>query len=478
MRFSHLLFSTGLFLAGCAVSASFDAGELSIRESMKISEMKSLEDITPEMAGFWLSNGYGELVKVDEDGLELWQHTPEFCYPTGEDSESFTDYIDSYHLSDDKKTLRVGISVEQHTYEFTRLGDLPSHCMENYSKSPIDNFEVFVSYMSNHYAFFDLHGVNWDAEVVAAREKVSEEMSETELFDLMAYMMRDLEDSHLGLSAEIDGEDKTFNPDPGNAYSQVNQMATDVGEEASAYRHSFRGSIWHENIADRILGGKGELVANNRIQYGLVDEDIGYFAAITMGLYSEDGGPIEDIGILDEIMNKAVDLYNKKDVKAVIIDNSVNHGGYDFISRQMASHFADQKTKIYSKRPAEAEAPYKTQLYLEPSDGSRFTGPVYVLNSDMSVSAGEIFVMSLDPLPNVTTVGEPTRGALSDILAKTLPNGWELGISNEIYLDYEGTFWEDRGIEPDWPLDVFANGKLAEGHAAAVQKIVDKIRSE
>lgn len=53
--------------------------------------------------------------------------------------------------------------------------------------------------------------------------------------------------------------------------------------------------------------------------------------------------------------------------------------------------------------------------------------PVFVLTSDVTVSAAGTLLLSLRALPNVTHLGATTRGALSDVLTKPLLNGWEVG---------------------------------------------------
>ena len=63
-------------------------------------------------------------------------------------------------------------------------------------------------------------------------------------------------------------------------------------------------------------------------------------------------------------------------------------------------------------------------------------------------------------LPNVTLVGEATMGILSDNLYKDLPNGWEISLSNEIYLDPQGELYEDIGIPPDVEIPVFGKEDL------------------
>jgi carboxyl-terminal processing protease len=74
-------------------------------------------------------------------------------------------------------------------------------------------------------------------------------------------------------------------------------------------------------------------------------------------------------------------------------------------------------------------------------------------------------------LPNVTHVGTHTRGAFSDVLTRRLPNGWSLGISNEVYTDPQGQVWEGRGVEPDVTLRVFDLANPLRGHTEAVRAI-------
>jgi carboxyl-terminal processing protease len=52
-------------------------------------------------------------------------------------------------------------------------------------------------------------------------------------------------------------------------------------------------------------------------------------------------------------------------------------------------------------------------------------------------------------LPNATRIGTPTYGVLSDALEKTLPNGWSVGVSNEVYAAVDGNLYEGRGIPPN-----------------------------
>jgi carboxyl-terminal processing protease len=92
------------------------------------------------------------------------------------------------------------------------------------------------------------------------------------------------------------------------------------------------------------------------------------------------------------------------------------------------------------------------------------------------VSAAEIFTMAMRALPNVTHVGQTTRGSLSDQLTKRLPNGWRLTLSNEVYLDATGAAWEGIGIPPEVPIQVFPEQEQTATVVPAVWAVVDCIR--
>lgn len=120
-------------------------------------------------------------------------------------------------------------------------------------------------------------------------------------------------------------------------------------------------------------------------------------------------------------------------------------------------------------------------IYVEPYKGSddkgaTYTKPVYLVISDITVSAAEIFVLCMKDLPRVKTIGKPTRGALSDILGKSLPNGWDFGLSNEIYLDSSGVCFEAKGIPPNIPMTILDPTKPDLGHAEVILEIAKSIK--
>jgi len=160
-----------------------------------------------------------------------------------------------------------------------------------------------------------------------------------------------------------------------------------------------------------------------------------------------------------------------KDCDGVILDMRFNHGGFDPASQIIANRFTDQKRvglykqAIYGKGRTE-----QLPIYVFPQGSYAYTKPVVLLTSDSTISAGEIFTLFTMALPHVTRMGEPTQGVLSDMLGKTLPNGWKLSLSNEIYTAIDGIVYESIGIPPHIEVPVYNDEHFYETLAALVDQ--------
>jgi carboxyl-terminal processing protease len=262
----------------------------------------------------------------------------------------------------------------------------------------------------------------------------------------------------------IDGAQRDLEPGASPTLARVSAADPTGGEKAwlQAYR---------EGILTQILAGRGRQAANNRVFWGRA-EDIGYLNFMTMGGFARNAAP-DDPRPLDAVLDEAMAAF--AGARAVIVDVSNNRGGYDTISQRIASRFAEQPVLAYSKVGVGAKAPLQP-VRVEPASGERFTGPVYLVTSDVTVSAGETFTLMMKALPNVKQVGGTTHGAFSDQLPKPLPNGWALALPAELYKGPKGEDLEGRGLAPDVPLAVFPDSDLAGGHAKAILELMKEIR--
>ena len=262
----------------------------------------------------------------------------------------------------------------------------------------------------------------------------------------------------------VDGAQRDLEPGASPTLDRV-AAADPVGGE-KAWLQAYR-----EGILTQVLAGRGRQAANNRIFWGR-NEDIGYLNLVTMGAFARNAAP-DDPRPLDAVLDEAMAAF--AGARAVIVDVSNNRGGYDTISQRVAARFAEQPVLAYSKVGVGAKAPPQP-VRVEPASGARFTGPVYLVTSDVTVSAGETFTLMMKALPNVKQVGGTTHGAFSDRLPKPLPNGWALALPAELYKGPKGEALEGRGLVPDAPMTILPDGDLAGGHAKAILELMKEIR--
>lgn len=441
--------------------------------------LKRVADLPPGVAGVWQSNGYGYVFDASEDYARLFHYTPEFCIEDEEEAAVLGYYLVHENLTYDTsgKAFYFSPPFEPYKIELKAISKRPQTCGLAVSDNPVTVFESFTSYMKTHYAFFDLYHVDWDRAVASARESVTPKMSDAELFSVLTNLMSPLKDGHLELRANIAGKEKKFEPGKSTLGYALKRMAKRDGLSKRELNNKMMRQYWITDIKRNVLGGNGEMVANDVIQYGVTSGGIGYMAITMEADFSDQGLGFEadDLTVLKKVLDDAISLFNQKSAKSVIIDLSVNFGGYDFIAREIAGRFASQRTLAYTKYAADSANKQPFPVFIEPSAGPRFTGPVIVVTSNVTVSAGEMLTMSLRALPNVVHVGEATRGAHSDVLTKKLPNGWSLDLSNEVYQDHKGEFWEGRGIPPHVQLQIFDLENPLEGHAKAIETVIKEI---
>lgn len=424
--------------------------------------------------GIWQTDGYGLVAEIADGRARTFQIAGDVCLPMeGWERLSRTLEGVDVSLAPDGRTAYLIAPHAQHRIAATRLSSLPQACTTPLPDTPIANFEAFAAVFAHSYAFFDLYGVDWDATVAQARPRVTADLPAEALFRLFAEMIAPLRDGHIELEAQIGRREISFEPNPGRTHLALTAGHPDREEAIDGFHEAF----WRGSVAQAVLGGQGEMTLNRRMQYGLIGGDVGYIALVTMGDYTRRGIDADrDLAAVDAAMEEALQSFAQAGVRAVIVDASVNYGGFDFVSRAVAERFAASPVHAYTKYAGDAVAPIRTQVQLTPSQGTRFTGPVYLLTSNITISAGEILTLAMRSLPNVTHVGEPTRGAFSDVLDRELPNGWEVSLSNEVYEDPEGRVWEGRGITPDVAMTVFPDADPIAGHRAAINAILAMIR--
>ena len=437
------------------------------------------------LRGVWLSRGYGWVLEIEADDWVRWDVTEKTAFRA--DWGDASDFLVGFDRIEAVSSRRFGLYAagEITRYAFDRLAEPPKGCRGGgtpQSDDPEINFDAFYQQFLEHYALFDLKGVDWSELYARHRDLVSAEIGEDRLLDLLAEMIAPLRDNHVAIVA------------PGRAIK-----ATKIGRQRGLVEKTLgTGPYWSNrdesnrklcSLLDReLLGGRGRSACNDLLLWGELAPGIGYLAVLGMFAFADSdrarqSGDLPqrrregaeflraDLAALEPALDRA--LAELWECGAIVVDARINGGGFDVAALAIAGRFADRRRLAFTKAARNGDAFEPTQsIFVEPSGPSQYVRPVYLLTSPLTGSAAEIFTLGMMAMPHVTRVGEPTLGILSDDLHKRLPNGWEVSLSNEIYRAPDGSLYEDRGIPPQVEAPVFFEDRLVPGLRLAVERAI------
>lgn len=411
--------------------------------------------IDSDILGIWENPRKGWRLVIQPESVTLYNYTQSLCFKDDMPTEALTSLLRFYYREDEQLVVSLRDSNSTRYY-FNALEVLPAYCISELKPTQTQVFNYFSEVMTDYYPFFDLHGVNWDALQKTYRDQITSNTSDEALFEILSTMLSDIKDGHIALEGQVGDEYKRFAPTRtrtlGPTLDELYHKQRKIRGLGAFHTDWFQRNM--KAVRKKVLKRKGQgSAADESVVWGKIG-NIGYIKILGMEGFSQtDGFSLEEekAGINAIIALAIGELAN---TKALILDIAFNRGGLDEVSLAIASHFTDQRRLVYTKAPHRSEQEPQA-IYIEPANSALYLKPVALVTSQISVSAAEIFTMAMRTIPSVTHYGEATFGALSDILSKPLPNGWQLGISNERYEDAEGEFWESRGIPPHKPIELF-----------------------
>ncbi|WP_158621687.1 S41 family peptidase [Corallococcus aberystwythensis] len=433
----------------------------------------------PDAEGVWRSRGYGWLLTVAPEGMRLHHETAAGCYPDPSSPLELKELFGAQEPGP-SEDVRDFLSAPGETrYRFDRLTALPDRCDTPHVWSAVELFDVFRATFAEHYASFPQRDPDWLARLDAQRSRVTPGMDAHALFTLFADALRSLNDAHVELVAdEASSDTLTYEARPTGTFAMLEQAAVAMNRPPNEVQREWMRA-YRDGILQTVLHGEGHHVANQRVLWGFAAPRVAYLNLLTMGGFvagTEEATPTltQELAALEPVLDEALAAF--AGAGALILDVSNNRGGYDAFARAIAERFTAQPRRAYTKWATGAKDVPPQVFTLQPTSRPSFHGPVYVVTSDVTVSAGEVLTLALRALPNVVHVGTATRGAFSDMLVKPLPNGWTVHLSNEHYTGADGEDYEARGLPPQRPLDVFGDGKdLWHAHAKALRALADSL---
>lgn len=414
----------------------------------KTLEKQDLKTAKLELNGFYELQGEGEIVEFN-DSLVVFYNSSSFnCYPYGKiPRDEFRLYFPDIKIIDENSfSNQDGYTI----LTFKKLKSEPTLC-KDLTKEQINsnayNFETLWSTFNDQYAFFEKRNVNWNSIRKKYESQFSEDTPPFEFYLLLEKMVLELKDDHS--SFEVPDE---FN----DQWQQLNQKQDDTDYKNLAkdkVLKNFVTEVQKYNGGQLAWGNIGENISY--VQLNGMDGLADYRAANASKYWKKaaksDNYEKDLIAGTHMIATKVVNQMKDKD--ACIIDLRFNSGGFDWIGLAFMSHFINKEYEVFKKKRRFEDSYTEYQIInIKPSKPA-YLQNVYLLTSPYTVSAAETTTIATLSFPNFSIIGDNTLGALSDMLYKSLPNGWVYSLSNEVYETMDGKLFEVNGIPPDYKIE-------------------------
>lgn len=438
--------------------------------------------VNPRLEGAWRILGTGQLVEFKGDLISEYVQTTSACYPM------YQPVSVNFAFEFNPQTKLVGTQsngserIDLHLADlawsdatFEKLPALPSNCGPA-ADTPHATLTAFAETMESQYAFFKERGIDWQSRKDTLLRSIPASAAHPEVFAVMAASLANINDAHVSLNS-LRSPELAFNgasPKPsGRLLQEVFQTQTetrDYGQFLGDWMARTEQSIRAE------LTDGGYQALGGALLYGKLPGNVGYLRLTQESGYRviAEGQPlIKEMEQLGAEVDKAIAYLSGTD--AMVLDLSFNTGGLEMYSVEVAGRFADKQRLASSTSYHRPEGRATQQRYVTPKGPKQYTKPVYMLTSDMTVSAGESLVLLMRALPHVTHAGEPTHGILSDMQHKHLPGGFSLTLSNQRLLDAQGISYESVGIPPKVPVRIFdttEHDALYTGQRDAIRSVV------
>jgi Peptidase family S41/Tricorn protease C1 domain len=284
--------------------------------------------------------------------------------------------------------------------------------------TPTAIFEQTWSNLDQKYTFFSYRKINWDSIGNVYRSKVTDNISNDSLFNVLDKMLYTLKDGHVNL---LSSENRSRNW----------QWYLD-------YPPNFDQAILERNYW-------GNWKTTGPFEHQLI-KGVGY---VRYESFSS--------GIAAAHLNHIIDTY--KDAKGLIIDVRNNGGGATGNVFAILERLTDKKMlvgKVATKNgPKHDDFTVPKEAYISPSADSKkyLDKKVVILANRFCYSSANLFVAFAKAIPNITVVGDTSGGGGGIPTSIQLSNGWMLRYSSTITTDAKGFNIED-GIAPNIKIDM------------------------
>ena len=281
----------------------------------------------------------------------------------------------------------------------------------NPSDAKLDVFDEYWTLVNEKYAMLEFKGVDWEMVRDTTRPKVSKDMSEEAFFNVLSDMAFTLRDAHTWIQ-----NDEKF-----GGWSDL----------YGGYEQNLDFEILPIYLQDT------EAINESGILYKIMDGNIGYMFVQQFENFEK-----EDVETVIKYL---------KDTKGLIIDVRGNGGGDPGLAAEIASHFTNKEIYVGYERFKSGPGPNDfsdSPMNLLPTSGTYYDKPVAILTNRGCYSATTTMIYMMNPLPQVTIIGDRTGGGSGSVAEGYLGNGWIWAMSTSEFIDHEERHLDD-GYDPD-----------------------------
>lgn len=292
--------------------------------------------------------------------------------------------------------------------------------------TPVENFDLLWTTVDEKYAFFEFKDIDWDEIYRRYRPRVNDNVSDEQLFAIMADMLFELRDGHVNLTSDFDVSRNWdwFQDYPAN---------------------------FNETILERNYLGRDFRIVSPFITQEI--RDVGYIRYPSF------------LNIIDpDQLDRLISSY--ANAKGIIIDIRDNGGGAlvnaETIATRLAQRDGEEEITVgyirYKEGPGHNNFTLAYPLVLP--EHPSFDKPVVVLTNRSVYSAANAFASYMATLPNVTLVGDVTGGGGGAPYSGELMNGWTFRFSVNQLMDLDQVPIEN-GVVPDVRVDITSEDEAA-----------------
>jgi Peptidase family S41/Tricorn protease C1 domain len=416
----------------------------------------------------WRSDGYGWIYALSGDRLQTYEVTEISCLPgrtldqIGPPSPEGVIRFGRKGIS--RQTLRKGPNGQATLHllgtaadvDLMPLRGLPSECSHPASNDPRTNFDIFWATFAENYNSFGRKNINWAAVREHYRPMVHNNTDPGTLFGILRAMIEPLGDVHTSIAGPDDQQFSGLRPGTRRLSNRAVRTAVD--------NHL------------RALGATQlQSFARDKIVYADLPNGRGYLRINAFEGYRGDDPSY--LGSSAELAHTLDAVFTQQRVAALrglIIDVRRNYGGDDALVLQVAARLTNTPYVAFTKQarndPRDPSRHGRPQtVTVTPVDAPRYTGPVSLLISGLTISAGETFVQAMmGRTPAPARIGTTTQGVFADAMSRTLPNKWTFTLGNEEYVGPDGRDYEGVGIPPTVRTPVFTAEELDHNRDSAL----------